>query len=503
MSEWWWRLSALVAGGLPLFAFPAPALWWWAFLALVPALLVIRAAPTRWKGTVRGWWAAAGYGIGAIYWTVPNIGPALLLVAFGLGLLYALYGWLAWELLHGPATPWRAVAALALLPCSWVAAEYARSWSALGGPWAVLGASQWNDRAFLSLASLGGVWLISFALVAINTGVVIALVSRVRPVRLASLAVSGAVVLGGFLYGEVGYHPLGGHPVEHLRVAMVQPGPGLSPAPRFTTEIRETRALAGRHPQLVVWGETSVSFDLADDPGRLHTLEAVSRSVGADILVNQDTYVSALRGIYKTSALVGPRGIISSYEKMRLVPFGEYIPFRSVLGWLSSISRAASVNRHRGTHLQVMVLSPALPPVGPLICFEEAFPDMSRHLVAMGAQVLVYQTSDSTFEGSWELPQHAALAAVRASETDRPAVQVALTGDSVAFEPGGGEVAWLPRTFRGTKVIDLAIPESITPFVRWGDWVPDGALVVLLVAGVTGLVASRRRQRWTGIRPDQ
>ena len=113
------------------------------------------------------------------------------------------------------------------------------------------------------------------------------------------------------------------------------------------------------------------------------------------------------------------------------MPFGEYIPFRPVLGWLTHISRAAPRNVVPGTGARV--LHATLPggqrlTFGVLICFESAFPDMSRVDTDHGARVIIYQTSDSTFQTSWAPAQHAALSALRAAETGRPVVQAALTG---------------------------------------------------------------------------
>lgn len=497
--EWYWRIAALVAGALPILAFPSPALWWWAFVSLVPSTLLIARAPTRRTGVIRSWWVAAGYGIAAIYWTVPNVGPGVVLIGFFLGLLYLVWGWITWELLHGSPNPARVVGAVVLLPSAWLAAEYARSWSALGGPWAVLGASQWNDRTFLSLASLGGVWLVSLAIVAVNTGVAAAVVPTSSTAsRLVGLSCAGVVLVAGFSFGAARTLPRSGY---SLTVAMVQPGPGLAPLPRFNAEVRETASVAGKHPELVVWAETSVSYDLSTDHTLLDRLEHLSGQVGADILVNEDARVASKGGIYKSAILIDRSGIVSIYDKMRLVPFGEYIPFRPVLGWLSDISRAAKVNRRRGTHLVVMKLPDHLPPVGALICFEEAFPDMSRHLAAEDAQVIIYQTSDSTFEGSWELGQHASLAAVRAVESGRPAIQVALTGDSSAFTASGRELAWIPKTERGAFVVTLPLSLGTTFFVRWGDWAPDAALLLLVLAALVAIARHRRSKREPWRRP--
>jgi predicted amidohydrolase len=134
--------------------------------------------------------------------------------------------------------------------------------------------------------------------------------------------------------------------------------------------------------------------------------------------------------ISKSAILIHPDGTRQRYVKTRLVPFGEYIPFRSAFGWLSRVSRAAGQDRVPGTGPLTMRLDGTT--VGPLICFESAFPDLGREVTNLGAQVLVYQSSTSSFQQSWAPPQHASLAAVRAAETGRPAVQAALTGVSAA-----------------------------------------------------------------------
>jgi apolipoprotein N-acyltransferase len=124
-----------------------------------------------------------------------------------------------------------------------------------------------------------------------------------------------------------------------------------------------------------------------------------------------------------------------------------------------------------------------------LICFESAFPDMSRYDADHGAQAIVYQTSDSTFQGSWAVGQHASLAALRAAETGRPTVQAALTGDSVAFDARGRLLAWAGRSERRAVVVTLHLPPATaaTPFDRLGDYVPLIALVIVAVAAALGL----------------
>ena len=130
-----------------------------------------------------------------------------------------------------------------------------------------------------------------------------------------------------------------------------------------------------------------------------------------------------------------------------------------------------------------------------LICFESAFPDMSRVDTDHGAQMIVYQTSDSTFQDTWALAQHASLGAVRAAETGRPVVQAALTGDSAAFDSRGRLLSWYGPARKGIDVVRLGLPPAAarTPYDRLGDYVPWSALGIAVAAAVTALIRSGYR----------
>jgi len=121
-----------------------------------------------------------------------------------------------------------------------------------------------------------------------------------------------------------------------------------------------------------------------------------------------------------------------------------------------------------------------------------------------GAQLIVYQTSDSTFQGSWALAQHASLSAVRAAETGRPVVQAALTGVSAAFDAQGRQLAWLGSARRGVAFARLALvpPSRLTLFDRIGDTVPWAAIAICVLAALVGLNRTHRPQRLVGIMVD-
>lgn len=245
------RGAALVVGALPALAFPAPAWWWLAWFALVPLMLVVRAAVTRREGVVRAWWGMAGFEVAVQYWLFPSIGPALGLLAVLMGALWLPWGWAVHRLLAAPLSGRRVAAALVVVPSAWVCAEGVRSWQSLGGPWALLGASQWNQPVMLATASLGGVWLTGFLVMGANTALVVLVT-----VRQAALRGAGLAVLGGCLAAGPGWAAV--RPalpvVGSTRVGLVQPGVLGSPVAQQAFEEAVSDQLTADKPDLVVWG---------------------------------------------------------------------------------------------------------------------------------------------------------------------------------------------------------------------------------------------------------
>ena len=492
------RWAALLAGAVPVLAFPAPNLEFIGWIGLVPGLMLMQRAPSRREAVIRGCWFGTGYLLAAMYWLAPNLGPGLLLIAILLGLLWSAVGLAAWSMLRPPITIRRAAAGLLVVPSAWLVTEWIRSWQGLGGPWNVLGTSQWQHPAILALAAVGGVWLVSFALVAANTGLVIALTAPTTLVRLVGVAgVLIAVGAGPLAFALTAAPPA----TESVTIALVQPGLTQNAAVRLQRNEQLTAQASGR-ADLYVWGESSVGYNLAAQPAILASIERLSKTAGAEVLVDQDAVTSA-GGHTKQATLINSAGVQGRYVKTRLVPFGEYIPFRPVLGWLTKISKAAAQNMVPGTGAHV--LHATLPDgraltIGVLICFESAFPDMSRVDTDHGAQVIIYQTSDSTFQASWAPAQHAALGALRAAETGRPVVQAALTGDSAAFDARGRELGWAGTSYRGTLMVHLELPPASarTIYDRVGDYVPWTAVAIAALAALAGLARAASARRKAG-----
>lgn len=489
-SPWRRSIAASLAGALPVLAFPEPSWWWFAYVALVPWMALLRSAPTGRRALYDGWWGGFGFMLAMHHWLLPNLHVFTFVIAALLGALWAPWGWLVRRFLAARPSPGRVTAALLVLPSGWLLIELVRSWQGLGGPWGVLGSSQWEVEPALRLASVGGVWLISFLVVAVNVAVaVLVAVRRCRVAAVAGLVATAVAASAAWVWSP---RP----DVEgRVRIGVVQPGvlQGVGSADRrFDREEQLTRELAGRGADLIVWGESSVGYDLDDRPGFARRLAALSRETGANILVNVDARRSDKPGIYKSSILVGPDGRTGArYDKMRLVPFGEYIPARSLLGWATSVGKAAAEDRRQGTEQVVMDAGHGLR-IGPMVCFESAFSDMSRNLVDDGAQVLIAQSATSTFQQSWAPEQHASLAALRAAETGRPMVHATLTGVSAVYGPSGQRMAWLGTSESTSAVYDVPLADGVTPYVRFGEWPVYAALLIMAAWCATEVVRVRR-----------
>ncbi|MFC9788974.1 apolipoprotein N-acyltransferase [Rhodococcus sp. NPDC127528] len=487
-SRWTRRAGALLAGAAPALAFPPPNLGWLAWVLLVPVLLLLASAETAGQAALLGWLAGVGFLAATQYWLVPNLLYFFPLAVGLLALLWAGWGALAWILLRGNVTAGRAAVAVLGVPAGWVVVEAVRSWQWLGGPWSLLAATQWRHPSMLGLAAVGGAWLVGVAIVAANTGVAVLVLARGRARGIGATAVVVALVSGPLWYSSSPPPPPSA--VAGVRVALIQPGIGHGDV--LSREEELTRAVAGR-VGLVAWGESSVDEDLGEHPEVLARLAALSGSVGADVLVSVDARSGDTGAISKTATLIDPHGIVATYRKTRLVPFGEYVPFRDRLGWLSRITAAAGENRVPGHHLVLM--SAAGIRFGPLISFELTFPDLACRLADDGAALLVYQTSTATFQDSAGPAQLTSMGAVRAAETGRPVAVAALSGVSAAYDARGRLLGWLPASQSGSLVVDVTPTSGRTPYARFGDWVPVACVTTLVLWAAGAAVRSRATRR--------
>ncbi|MGH2703151.1 MAG: apolipoprotein N-acyltransferase, partial [Actinomycetota bacterium] len=251
--------------------------------------------------------------------------------------------------------------------------------------------------------------------------------------------------------------------------------------------------LVGVSPDLVVWPESSVGLDLTTNDDSAAAVRAAAQSVDAPMIVGGNLDVGEDR--YKVMAFqIDPDGeVVDQYQKTHLVPFGEYVPARGVLGWIPALDQ---VPRDAVASDQPVVFDVAGGRVAPVISFEGDFGSLVRKPIAEGGRLLVVATNTSTWGDSWASAQHVAFSRVRAVENGVWVAHAALSGISAFISPRGDIVDSTPLWVPAALVHELRFAADITLYARFGDWFP----LLSIAATVLALVAAGRLRTKQGLR---
>jgi apolipoprotein N-acyltransferase len=492
------------AGGGAQLATTPPHEWW--PLGVVGAALLIAAC----RGARARVGALAGFGYGAALF-VP-----LLDWLHGVGLN-------AWLGLAGSQALWLAglgavLAVVGRLPgwpawCAalWVTEEWARGRVPFGGfTWGRLAFGQ-PHSPLTPYAALGGAPLLTFVVGlagALLVALVVALFATLiagRRVRLAAAAGAGVAVL--FTLGLLVPVPTGGRPVTVAAVQGNVPRLGLEALAQKYAVLRNhvlvtaefARAVAAgtrAAPDFVVWPENASDFDPLVDPVAGGLVRAAVAAIDRPVLVGAILDGPGPNHVRNAGIVWDPvTGPGASYVKRHLVPFGEYIPLRSLIGGWAGRFSLIPYDFAPGHRPGVLTVGPAR--VGDVICFEVTFDGPVRDVVVGGGQLLVVQTNDATFEtpgssgAGGESAQQLAVAQLRAVEHGRSVVVASTSGVSALIRPDGRIVA---RTAVFTPaVLDGRLPlrSSLTLADRLGP-VPEYLLAGLGLLGIGAAILRRR-----------
>jgi apolipoprotein N-acyltransferase len=476
------RAAVLVAGGLlGALAFPRTG---WAALAwiwLVPALASGALRPSR-AALRDGWLAGTVFYVvllrwldhtflhySAIPWPLTWL-PIVALAAYCglyLGVVAGAVAWLRGRLGAGRA--------LALAPALWVVGEWLRGWLMGGFPWGLLGYSQAAQLPVIQIAELGGVYAVSFLIVAVNAA--LAGLLTLGPRRAWPGAAAATVLLAATI--AFGLHALGRTSAESaggsVGVAVIQPSIAQTikwdPARHaqiLDTYEQLTREAAQSRPAVVLWPETATTIFLRGDPVLLERLQRLSEEIGTPILVGSIDRRDRPREQFLNSAfLLTGQGITAKYDKIHLVPFGEYVPLASLLGFVKGWAEFIS---EFGTGEVETVFPLPGAPFGTVICYEVIFPELFRGFVVRGATFMANITNDAWFgetSGPW---QHLGMLPLRAVEHRVAIARAANTGVSGFVEPTGRIGPILPLLERGVLLRRIPLRERTTLYTRFGDW---------------------------------
>jgi apolipoprotein N-acyltransferase len=249
-----------------------------------------------------------------------------------------------------------------------------------------------------------------------------------------------------------------------------------------------SRRAAADAPALLVWPETATPTPLARDPGLLSVLRSLATSVGAPLVVGSIDVEGRNPVVLRNSAyLLTERGVEGRYDKMQLVPFGEYVPLSGVIGFVRGWAEFIS-ELEPGVRTVVFPGPPA--PFGVVICYEGIFPELVRDFVKNGARLIVNITNDAWFGRTSGPLQHLAMYPFRAVEHRTAVVRSANTGVSAFIAPTGKVLRRL--TLFERDVITEAVPvrTRTTLYTRFGDW------IAYLGMAVTAVLLAARARPW-------
>jgi len=492
------RLPLLLASSVLLtLAYPTTDWSLLAWIGLVPLLTSALVRPPR-QALADGWLMGTAFFLLLLRWldhTFRNYSlipwPLTWLPILGLagycglffGLVAASLSWFRQR--HGVG--W----ALASAPFLWVGAEWLRGQLLSGFPWGLLGYSQYRQLALIQIAEWTGVYGVSFLIVAVNAALAAGLAFGFRRAApggtIAALLVVAALAFGFMRLADP-------PPTRSIPVAVIQPSieQSLKWDPAYQAQTLSiyttlTRQAGGAKPAVILWPETAAPIFLRRDPRLVADLQMLSQEVGAPLLVG--SIDGDQSGFYNSAFLLTGRGITAKYDKIHLVPFGEYVPLSRMIGfvrrWAEFISEFQA-----GAAPRVFRVEPAS--FGVVICYEGIFPELFREFVAGGAEYMVNITNDAWFgttSGPW---QHLAMLPFRAVENRVAIARAANTGISASVEPSGRIGRTLGLFERGVLSVTLPLRQRTTLYARFGDIFAYASLAVSTAALALGGLRRKR-----------
>ncbi len=489
---------------------------------LIPLLFVLREGDYK-----KGFRLAYVMGLlsigGLHHWLVFNVGTAVgqALAMHLLSTLYLSFAWGVFGFILAAACRRFGDKGLAAAPFLWCAMEYVQSLGEFSCAWHSVGNTQTYYLPFIQLAGVTGLFGISFWIVSINVLLFIVITRmrerKTRPLTkrdlIPALGAIGLFAASG-IYGAVTMAfetPTDDTP---LRVAVVQPSVEANEkwAKRnasYYQLMKQTMSIRAGGTDLLVWPETAVAFRIKDYSERLDMLRAVLKQKDAVLMggfvdrrkTERERTASgdkpksraariAARGFLNVNAVfrVEPKdGEVVSYEKLQLVPFGEYTP--DSLPWLRSMMLDAGSGLYvpgeevvvfdvpAGRHTQ----KPKNVKVAAVICMESNTPHIVKQFVDKGAEALVVVANDGWYDGTAEIEQHSQIAVMRAVEHRIPVIRSSNTGISSVIDPYGRIEAYLENEVAG--IIERDVPTNFkrTVYSRFGNWLPHLSLIIALL----------------------
>ncbi len=508
-SEW---VAAGATSLLLILSFPNFELFFLAWVGLVPLLVVVARRPSPLRALILGWTAGTVFFYATCYWltySMIHYGGVPAVVAY----LLLIPGAIVVGAFPGVATMLVALAvkrwgqwAVLLAPIFWTAFEWVRL-GVTGQLWNALGYSQAYHWQLVQPANWGGVYAVSFLIVAINAAIVLVLTNFDARRVMAAVAIVVFVVLSVAL-SNFFTHPqlMSSDPVPSTCVVAVQPNVPMT----LVKTAEEMKQLLERHlalsldglrqcsadadRRLVIWPESPMNFTYGSNKSFQQLVTRFSLENGTYLLFNS-LEPAPNGGSYNSAVLINGDAAITQYDKIRLMPFGEYVPLPQ---WLPGASLITGLVGDFTPGNKYTLMSVGYHRVGVFICIESAYPWITREMTSRGADLLINLSNDGYLGPTAVMRQHLANTVFRAVENGRPLMRVTNTGLTARISPEG-KIEDLTHAFRTDMRVWTYNPtKADTTYTRRGD------LFVQICAAITALVLvvtlAGQRRSFRGLR---
>ena len=517
---------------IPL-SFPKSDLELLAWIALVPLHWALD-GKTKAQAFWIGWLSGTIAFTGMMAWVVTAMttyGKVPLPISYGILLLLTAYLGLYVGLYSAGAVWFRSLIpryGFFVFPCLWVTLELIRTYALSGMPWGLLGYSQYRQIEIIQIADHMGVYGVSFLIVLVNVALaeflswLMPYFRNFRPARLPweLAAMAALLVTLSWQYGLVTLSetPFSDVPRLSITVGVVQPN--VDQAVKWDTAYREetlarfdrlTEKL-GRATDLVVWPEAATPFVFEREPVYQLQLMALANRAQAPILFGSPAlrfYPDRRPYLMNSAYLLAPDGqLLGRYDKHHLVPFGEYIPFKSsLLSFLDKLVEGIG-DFEPGTGPTVLTLPPKLKsatagtagttlrPInfGVAICYEVIFPNLVRQFAANGAEFLVTVTNDAWFGPSAAASQHFSMVVFRSVENHLAFARSANTGISGFIDPFGRIVEATPIFTEQAVKATMQVWRPYTFYSRHGDVFAYGCAIICALLFLFGIFRTKESE---------
>jgi apolipoprotein N-acyltransferase len=534
---------AILSGTLFAWSFPNVDAGWLMFIALLPLFVALARVDSYRAAFALGWLSQGIAWLLMVPWVIrvmshygglPYLTGVLIFVAMCAYL--GMYGGLFAVIFHriAPSTRFRR---WLFVPIAWAVVEYIRTYLFSGFPWSLIAASIVDYTPLVQFDRVAGPYALG-VLILLPSTLIAWLVVRwgvgsgewgagaksreaaadsISDPRLPTLDsreneishsppptphtpifAIAAVAIITFVWWTTGYvaEKVIGRPstAPFARAALLQPN--ISQEMRWDNDnlvlifrrmMAMTDEATSHGVDVVIWPESTVPLSYATTDFYQHAIEDVSRAHGADVILGSVAEDAAQPDkLWNAAFLVSGGRTIGHYDKIRLVPFGEYVPLRKMLFFAHKLVHAVGQFEFgtKDTPLDGKFR------YGPAICYEVVFPQIPRTQVVHGANVLVTITNDAWYDGTSAPRQHLNQARLRAIENDRYLLRAGTTGISALIDPTGQIMKELPMGKQGIIYADFQPRTSITPYVHYGDWFAWAAMVLV----IAGMVRPRRKR---------